>query len=260
MPLITCIECQNKVSDLAKDCPHCGAPVFISLKTKCFECGNPLEHGETLCKNCGVDQSLNPEKGGEEKPIVEQAPPLEEKTETKPAEEKEKSEESKEQTQATNRQPKTSPRPTQTIPVSPKPKSGCLKPIVIGFLIVIVIGFVAFKFLPPEMKRELYEALGIENSDFVKNDLASYIHLEETRHKQNWLGTWVIDGMIYNLHESITVTEVDIKVKFSDYDEIYTINRYLKPGKVFKSPFEIRISSGHEDAYFEGCEVVDARE
>lgn len=34
MPLIQCHECKGKVSDHARTCPHCGAPVIATIKRK----------------------------------------------------------------------------------------------------------------------------------------------------------------------------------------------------------------------------------
>lgn len=62
MALITCNECSKQLSDLAKLCPHCGAPSNVFNKEKCFECDTPLDSGIATCPTCGVDQSLNPLK------------------------------------------------------------------------------------------------------------------------------------------------------------------------------------------------------
>jgi hypothetical protein len=34
MPLIQCHECHGKVSDYARTCPHCGAPVLATIKRR----------------------------------------------------------------------------------------------------------------------------------------------------------------------------------------------------------------------------------
>ncbi|MCX6326863.1 MAG: zinc ribbon domain-containing protein [Bacteroidia bacterium] len=58
MALIKCKECNAQVSDKAKNCPKCGAPVIIKEIIKCFECGTELEKGMKVCSNCGVEQEL----------------------------------------------------------------------------------------------------------------------------------------------------------------------------------------------------------
>lgn len=269
MALITCVECQNKVSDLAKDCPQCGAPVILSRKTPCFECGNLLEPGIKLCNSCGVDQSLNPTILSSENPDaliqvdekkentqkIPDAKREEEKVEPQP---KINSTEKKENTQPkSNSTASTTSNIKTTTPV--KQKSGCLKIFLIFSIVIILLGVVIFNLLSDQTKREIYEALGIENSGFVRNSLATYINMEEVNSRKNILGTWVVDGMIYNTHEYITITKVDIKFKFSDYDETRTIYKNLRPGRIFKSVFEERFDN-HNRAYYEGWEVVDARE
>ena len=52
MALITCVECGNKVSDLAESCPECGCPVEI--KITCFECGASISDKTEICPRCGV--------------------------------------------------------------------------------------------------------------------------------------------------------------------------------------------------------------
>lgn len=52
MALIQCFECGAQVSDLAKSCPRCGAPVRESCK--CMECGNIVSINAIFCPQCGT--------------------------------------------------------------------------------------------------------------------------------------------------------------------------------------------------------------
>ncbi len=51
MALTKCMECGGLLSDTAKNCPHCGAPVV-----KCHDCGKPLPAETEICPNCGARQ------------------------------------------------------------------------------------------------------------------------------------------------------------------------------------------------------------
>lgn len=267
MALITCIECENKISDLAKNCPNCGAPVEISKKTPCFECGNLLENGVRTCNSCGVDQSLNPSIIPAEKPLVNQ----DQKVETpiqKPISTAQSSNQKTEQKDETKKEPKPEVKESITnqanknIPTSQtalKKKSGCLKPLLITGLIILVLGFIGYQLLPDDAKRELFEALGIENSDLARQDLEAYINSEEIYSRQTLLGKWEISILVYNTHESITIRQIDIKFFFSDSDETRTFSKNLKPGKVFESVI-IEKFDGHKGASYLGYEIVDARE
>jgi len=58
MAILVCKECGGKVSDKANTCPHCGAPVSISLseipKTIiCPECGQVVDINCIECPGCG---------------------------------------------------------------------------------------------------------------------------------------------------------------------------------------------------------------
>lgn len=52
MALIQCSECGAQISDLAKSCPHCGAP--IKVPCKCMECGHIVSPNAIMCPQCGV--------------------------------------------------------------------------------------------------------------------------------------------------------------------------------------------------------------
>ena len=53
--LIDCDECGNKVSDRAKACPQCGAPVTPPPKQiDCEECGGKVGVVAKTCPQCGA--------------------------------------------------------------------------------------------------------------------------------------------------------------------------------------------------------------
>jgi len=56
MAILVCKECGGKVSDKATKCPHCGAPVEISIKPliKCNECGESIDATLDICPYCGA--------------------------------------------------------------------------------------------------------------------------------------------------------------------------------------------------------------
>lgn len=53
MALIKCTECGAMISDKAKGCPQCGAPMPI----KCAECGKLLSPNAVMCPHCGCPTS-----------------------------------------------------------------------------------------------------------------------------------------------------------------------------------------------------------
>lgn len=53
--LIDCGECGNRISDRAKVCPQCGAPVTPPPKqVNCEECGNKVDVLAKMCPQCGA--------------------------------------------------------------------------------------------------------------------------------------------------------------------------------------------------------------
>lgn len=53
MALTKCMECGGLLSDTAKSCPHCGAPII-----KCNECGKLLPAESEVCPHCGTRQQI----------------------------------------------------------------------------------------------------------------------------------------------------------------------------------------------------------
>lgn len=52
MALIKCGECSSEVSDKAKTCPNCGAPVIALIR--CTECSNEISNNAKTCPKCGA--------------------------------------------------------------------------------------------------------------------------------------------------------------------------------------------------------------
>jgi hypothetical protein len=60
MALISCYECGKQISDQAKACPNCGAPVKAPEKKKfCKYCGTQITESVTFCPACGKSQTAN---------------------------------------------------------------------------------------------------------------------------------------------------------------------------------------------------------
>ena len=55
MALILCKECGKEISDAAKNCPHCGAPVVRDVF--CPKCGTKIAENLEYCPNCGARQN-----------------------------------------------------------------------------------------------------------------------------------------------------------------------------------------------------------
>lgn len=55
MSLVKCTECGGTVSDTAKQCPHCGAPII-----KCPVCGKLIPVGDKECPYCGSPAPARP--------------------------------------------------------------------------------------------------------------------------------------------------------------------------------------------------------
>ena len=56
MALIKCTECGQDISDKAKKCPQCGAPV--ERMVSCSECGTQMRGNVKTCPNCGCPNPL----------------------------------------------------------------------------------------------------------------------------------------------------------------------------------------------------------
>ena len=52
MALIKCSECEAMISDKAKNCPKCGAPVVTLIK--CKDCGGMVSPNAVVCPHCGA--------------------------------------------------------------------------------------------------------------------------------------------------------------------------------------------------------------
>jgi len=259
MALINCIECTKSISDLAETCPHCGAPVKLSLKTSgkksvinCFECDSVLKEGVEMCPNCGVKQSLNINKTTSEKQIqikktIKEVPIIESdlKNENKSKEKKVivplKSENIKERI---------------IIQQMPK-KSHWFRNLIIFLGILLALGYVGFKILPNDVQRNFIKEVGLEDSNFIStNSMSSYIEISEVVPRKTMFGKWGITGVLGNIHPTKTVYSVTIRYSFSDGDEDRTKNIKIKKNGGFKI-FDEKID-GHKGASFYGAKVIDA--
>lgn len=60
MALISCPECNHRISDQALKCPNCGCPrskFIIPQPQLCPECGHPIQPEDNTCPNCGCPKA-----------------------------------------------------------------------------------------------------------------------------------------------------------------------------------------------------------
>ncbi|NVK64923.1 MAG: zinc ribbon domain-containing protein [Flavobacteriales bacterium] len=261
MAIIECIECKGNVSDLAETCPHCGAPVSLSVKTEpketeCFECKKPIKVDQDVCLNCGVRQALKDDLGNKE--IAEKEQQENSKETKKPSVEAAKEENVKSEKIASEKaaEPKSKP---QVVYVQEEKKKGSVLRTLAIILASLLIFFVLLAvFLPNNVKRDLYQTLGIENSDYVKqNGLASYVEFEAAQ-RETLFGKTAITGTIRNNHPTATIRTTTLRFNFSDGSEDRQIYKVLPPNsrvKLFNEKF-----NGHRNATLRSVEVIDAND
>ena len=70
MALINCKECGQQISDAAKTCPHCGAPVVKDVY--CPKCGTKVPENIKFCPTCGnaITPSASVSKNGKDKTVA----------------------------------------------------------------------------------------------------------------------------------------------------------------------------------------------
>lgn len=70
MSLINCKECGQQISDAAKTCPHCGAPVVKDVY--CPKCGTKVPENVKFCPACGstIVPSAAISRGGKDKTVA----------------------------------------------------------------------------------------------------------------------------------------------------------------------------------------------
>lgn len=128
------------------------------------------------------------------------------------------------------------------------------------FLLIVVVGTgVAYYVLPNETKRQVYESLGIENSNFVTSkELESFVMIRNMTSRKALIGDgWVIKGTIFNTHETTIVRKVKLMFNFSDGVETVTLSETIPPNNSVGKKFKEKIS-GHGDADFQSVEVLNA--
>jgi hypothetical protein len=135
-----------------------------------------------------------------------------------------------------------------------------LKRLLVSLLVLCFLGFGVFYFLPDEQKVRFFEALGIEDSDYVKNkQLENYVVIRNTNSRRALVGDkWIISGKLFNLHETVTVKQVKLMFNFSDGVETITLIDNIPPKNTLGKKFKEKIS-GHGDADFISVDVIDAK-
>ncbi len=116
----------------------------------------------------------------------------------------------------------------QTIVI--KEKSHFLRNLFFGLIAPALLLVCIFLFLPDDVKREIYESMGIENSDFVKgNSLKSYVQVENFI-ENNTLGRKLsVKTMLFNEHRTATIHSVTLRYNFSDGSEDRRISVNIPP-------------------------------
>lgn len=271
MAIIECVECKGKVSDLAETCPHCGAPVSLSIKTEpkeieCFECKMPIKADQNVCPNCGVRQALKGDVG--KRDVAEKEQPEENMEAQKPqgaseevnVDTKEVPKEENSKSEKTESKKVDEPKPkSQVVYVrEEKKKGGVLRTLAIILASLLVFFVLLVVFLPNDVKRDLYRSLDIENSDYVKqNGLASYVQFEAAQ-RETLFGKTAITGTVRNNHPTATIRTITLRFNFSDGAEDRQIYKVLPPNsrvKLFNEKF-----SGHRNATLRSVEVIDAND
>ena len=133
------------------------------------------------------------------------------------------------------------------------------KRILIALIIVIAIVGGIYIAMPSEKRKELFESMGIENSDYViENEFESFIQIRNVTSRQAMIGDdWIIKGKIFNTHEEKDLTKVTLMFNFSDGVETVSYVEVIRAGNIVGRKFKERIS-GHGDAEFESIEVIEA--
>ena len=68
MALVTCKECGQPISDAAKACPHCGAPVIKDVY--CPNCGTKVPENVRFCPKCGREICQSGNRTGQKDKLV----------------------------------------------------------------------------------------------------------------------------------------------------------------------------------------------
>jgi hypothetical protein len=134
-----------------------------------------------------------------------------------------------------------------------------LKRIILVLMILSGFCIGMFFLLPDKNKVQVFEALGIEDSDFVKNrQLENYVVVRNTNSRKALIGdNWIISGKLFNLHETAVVKKVKLMFNFSDGVETVTLTTTLQPKNTMGKKFKEKIS-GHGNADFTSVEILDA--
>jgi hypothetical protein len=116
----------------------------------------------------------------------------------------------------------------QTIVI--KEKSHFLRNLFFIVIGIALLGGLIFLILPEDVKRDLYQNMGIENSDFVRgNSLKSYVQVENFI-ENNTLGRKLsVKTMLFNEHRTATIHSVTLRYNFSDGSEDRRISVNIPP-------------------------------
>ena len=133
------------------------------------------------------------------------------------------------------------------------------KRILIIFIILVAILAGTYFALPAEKRKQVIEALGIQNSDYViDNEFESFVAIRNVSARQAVVGNnWIIKGKIFNTHETKDLNQVTLMFNFSDGVETRTYHHLIRPGNTVGKKFKERFKN-HDSAEFESIDVIEA--
>ena len=142
----------------------------------------------------------------------------------------------------------------------PKKKKKRGKRILIFLIVLLVIMAGTYFVLPSDKRKQIFESLGIENSDYViDNEFESFVAVRGVSARPATFGSdWIVKGKIFNTHETKDLNSVTLMFNFTDGVETRTIIELIRPGNKVGKKFKERFS-GHGNAEFESIEVIEAK-
>ena len=147
---------------------------------------------------------------------------------------------------------------TQTIVI--KEKSHFLRNLFFVVIGITLLGGLTFLLLPEDVKRDLYQTMGIENSDFVRgNSLQSYVQIESFIENNTLGGKLAVKTILYNEHPTATIHFVTLRYNFSDGSEERRISVNIPPQNTLPR-ISIEKFNGRRKNTLRSVEVVSASE
>lgn len=130
--------------------------------------------------------------------------------------------------------------------------------ILITILVLISITSIILfnQFANKEIKRELYDTIGIDSPSII--DYTVYIELTGSVSKKMFSKSWIAIGSVTSSHQKKTFHEVTIRFHFSDGFQDEVFYKSLSPNDKTRKLWSRTIRS-HRNAYYERMEVIDVK-